>query len=119
MTVEVAKKFYKMQLQMKVISIETINVAEDNGTREHVTFDVRAHKIKEPLPIQEGPPTFIAQTKKHSERQILKEVIYNIAFNLIKITLNSNCFINISIHVLQAIILHHINIFNVSGRGSS
>ncbi|KAH3811328.1 hypothetical protein DPMN_139739 [Dreissena polymorpha] len=72
MVVEAAKKFYTMQLQMDLVSMETIEVAEENGTREHVTFCIIAKQIKDPMTI-EGPPTFIAQTKKHSERQILKE----------------------------------------------
>lgn len=70
---EAAKAFYKMQLQMDVISIDTENVAELNGDREHVIFNIIAKKIQDNMP-KEGPPTFIAQTKKHSERQILKEV---------------------------------------------
>jgi predicted metallo-beta-lactamase superfamily hydrolase len=71
--VEAAKAFYKMQLQMDVQKIETEYVADERGEREHVTFDIIAKKIKEQV-VQEGPPTFIAQTKKHSERQILQEV---------------------------------------------
>ena len=62
-----------MQLQMTVKNVETEYVADNNGEREHVTFDIIAKKIKEQV-VQEGPPTFIAQTKKHSERQILQEV---------------------------------------------
>lgn len=58
---------------MDLKTIETENVAEENGEREHVTFHITAKKIKEQV-VQEGPPTFIAQTKKHSEKQILKEV---------------------------------------------
>ena len=58
---------------MDVVSIETETVAEENGEREHVTFNVLAKKFQEAV-VQGGPPTFIAQTKKHSEKQILKEV---------------------------------------------
>lgn len=73
LTVEAAKAFYKMQLQMDVRTVETEYVADDGGEREHVTFDIIAKKIKEQV-VQAGPPTFIAQTKKHGERQILKEL---------------------------------------------
>ncbi|KAL4219763.1 hypothetical protein ACF0H5_020177 [Mactra antiquata] len=72
LTVEAAKAFYKMQLQMDLINIETEYVAMENGEREHVTFNIIAKKIKDPV-VSEGPPTFIAQTKKHSEKQILQE----------------------------------------------
>ncbi|WAR27241.1 GCYB2-like protein [Mya arenaria] len=68
-------------LEMSVVSIETIKVSEENGFREHVTFDVTAKKIKEQI-IEEGPPTFIAQTKKHSEKQILKEKLEQIRLQL-------------------------------------
>ncbi|XP_060563345.1 guanylate cyclase soluble subunit beta-2-like [Ruditapes philippinarum] len=81
LTVEAAKAFYKMQLQMDVQKIETECVADERGEREHVTFDIIAKKIKEQV-VQEGPPTFIAQTKKHSERQILQEDVEAVKLKL-------------------------------------
>lgn len=47
-------------------------VAEEYGQREHVIFNIVAKKIVETM--DDSPPTFVAQTKKHGERQILKEV---------------------------------------------
>lgn len=66
---------------MDVLKIETETVAEENGEREHVTFSVLAKKFKEQV-VQEGPPTFIAQTKKHSEKQILKEVCVHVLIDI-------------------------------------
>ena len=74
-----------MQLKMEKVSITTETMAA-NQEREHVVFSITARQIKE-HGADEGPPTFIAQTRKHGEQQILKEVYkqyyiisYSIAF---------------------------------------
>ena len=59
---------------MDTVSVERETVAEVDGFREHVTVNIIAKKIPEPT-LDNRPPTFIAQTKKHSEKQILKAVI--------------------------------------------
>lgn len=68
---ETAKCLYKMELSITVISMSKETVAEEYGQREHVIFNIVAKKIVETM--DDSPPTFVAQTKKHGERQILKE----------------------------------------------
>ncbi|KAH3811481.1 hypothetical protein DPMN_139891 [Dreissena polymorpha] len=46
MVVEAAEKLYTMQQQMDPFCIKTIEVADDNRTREHVTFCMIAKQIK-------------------------------------------------------------------------
>lgn len=69
---ETAKVLYKMELSITVISMSKETVAEEYGQREHVIFNIVAKKIVET--VDDSPPTFVAQTRKHGERQILKEV---------------------------------------------
>ncbi|KAK3095418.1 hypothetical protein FSP39_014447 [Pinctada imbricata] len=66
-----AKCLYKMDLNIDVISITSESVSSDNGFREHVVFNIIAKRILETM--DDSPPTFVAQTKKHGERQILKD----------------------------------------------
>lgn len=69
---ETAKVLYKMELAITVSSISMENVSDEYGKREHVVFNIVAKKIQETR--DDAPPTFVAQTKKHGERQILQEV---------------------------------------------
>ena len=69
-----AKSLYKMELNIDVISITSESVAPDNGFREHVVFNIIAKRILETM--DDSPPTFVAQTKKHGERQILKDASF-------------------------------------------
>ena len=48
----------------------------DTQNREHVIFSISVSKL--PEPVGEGPPVMVAQTRKHAEKQILKEVSYAI-----------------------------------------
>ena len=68
-----AKTYYKMDLRMDIVCSKSVHVAKVNGFREHIIVNIVATKIPERR-LDERPPTFIAQTKKHSEKQILKEV---------------------------------------------
>ena len=52
--------------------LEESHEEERNGKKEHVTFAIYQKRIRK---IDEGPPTFVAQTRKHSEQQLNKEVI--------------------------------------------
>lgn len=62
-----------MELYIDIISNTEESVStNEHGVREHVTFNVIARQILDK--INDPPPTFIAQTKKHGEEQILKEV---------------------------------------------
>lgn len=62
-----------MELYIDIISNTEESVSTNKyGVREHVTFNVIARQILDK--INDPPPTFIAQTKKHGEEQILKEV---------------------------------------------
>lgn len=62
-----------MELYIDIISNTEESVSTNkHGVREHVTFNVIARQILDK--INDPPPTFIAQTKKHGEEQILKEV---------------------------------------------
>lgn len=62
-----------MELYIDIISNTEESVSTTkHGVREHVTFNVIARQILDK--INDPPPTFIAQTKKHGEEQILKEV---------------------------------------------
>lgn len=62
-----------MELYIDILSKteETVS-SEQHGTREHVTFNIIAKQILDK--INDPPPTFIAQTKKHGEEQILQKV---------------------------------------------
>ena len=68
----VAKTYYKNELKINLLSREIINVAEKNGRREHVVFSITSSA--KPVTPKDAPPTFIAQTKKNNEKQILKRV---------------------------------------------
>ncbi|XP_071165575.1 guanylate cyclase soluble subunit beta-2-like [Mytilus edulis] len=68
---EVAKVLYKMELSITIISISNESVADEYGHREHVIFNIVAKRIAEAP--DDLTPTFVAQTKKHGERQIHKE----------------------------------------------
>lgn len=62
-----------MELYIDIISNTEESVSTNkHGVREHVTFNIIAKRILDK--INDPPPTFIAQTKKHGEEQILKEV---------------------------------------------
>lgn len=61
-----------MNLKIEVLSITPEQVAKRNGFREHVVFKIMATKI--PQKAAMAPPTFVCQTKKHGEKQILQEV---------------------------------------------
>ena len=63
-----------MELYIDILSKteETVS-SEQHGTREHVTFNIIAKQILDK--INDPPPTFIAQTKKHGEEQILQKVL--------------------------------------------
>lgn len=62
-----------MELYIDIISNTEESVSTNkHGVREHVTFNIIARQILDK--INDPPPTFIAQTKKHGEEQILKEV---------------------------------------------
>lgn len=62
-----------MELYIDIISNTEESVSTNkHGVREHVTFNIIAKQILDK--IDDPPPTFIAQTKKHGEEQILKEV---------------------------------------------
>lgn len=62
-----------MELYIDIISNTEESVSTNkHGVREHVTFNVIARQILDK--INDPPPTFIAQTKKHGEEQILKKV---------------------------------------------
>lgn len=62
-----------MELYIDIISNTEESVSTNkHGVREHVTFNIIAKQILDK--INDPPPTFIAQTKKHGEEQILKEV---------------------------------------------
>lgn len=62
-----------MELYIDIISNTEESVSNNkHGVREHVTFNIIAKQILDK--IDDPPPTFIAQTKKHGEEQILKEV---------------------------------------------
>ncbi|XP_021349770.1 guanylate cyclase soluble subunit beta-2-like [Mizuhopecten yessoensis] len=67
----VAKSQFGMQLTTSIISITAESVAQESGYREHVIINILAKKPEE-KPDTEGPPTFVAQTPKNAERQILK-----------------------------------------------
>lgn len=68
-----------MELYIDIISNTEESVSTNkHGVREHVTFNVIARQILDK--INDPPPTFIAQTKKHGEEQILKEVKKKKAF---------------------------------------
>ncbi|KAK3604651.1 hypothetical protein CHS0354_007194 [Potamilus streckersoni] len=69
---EAAKTYYKVQLNVNVVSITEDTVAENTGVRQHVEFDIQAKKIQEKM-IEDITPTFLAQTKKNSEKQILQQ----------------------------------------------
>lgn len=70
---EASKSLYKMELYIDIISNTEESVSSNkHGVREHVTFNIIAKQILDK--INDPPPTFIAQTKKHGEEQILKEV---------------------------------------------
>lgn len=62
-----------MELYIDIISNTEESVSTNkHGVREHVTFNIIAKQILDK--VNDPPPTFIAQTKKHGEEQILKEV---------------------------------------------
>ena len=65
-----AKEFFSSELKMEVI--EETHEEERNGKKEHVTFAIYQRRIRK---IDEGPPKFVAQSRKHSEQQLNKEVI--------------------------------------------
>lgn len=67
-----AKTLYQMELNISVLSVSNEDVALENGFREHVVFNIIAKKIVDAM--DESTPTFVAQTQKNSERQILKDV---------------------------------------------
>lgn len=68
-----------MELYIDIISNTEESVSTNkHGVREHVTFNIIAKRILDK--INDPPPTFIAQTKKHGEEQILKEVKKKKAF---------------------------------------
>ncbi|XP_062600671.1 guanylate cyclase soluble subunit beta-2-like [Saccostrea cucullata] len=68
---EAAKSLYKMELHIDILSTteETVS-SNQHGVREHVTFSIVAKQILDK--VNDPPPTFIAQTKKHGEQQILQ-----------------------------------------------
>lgn len=62
-----------MELYIDIISNTEESVSTNkHGVREHVTFNIIAKQILDK--VNDPPPTFIAQTKKHGEELILKEV---------------------------------------------
>ncbi|XP_022108284.1 guanylate cyclase soluble subunit beta-2-like isoform X2 [Acanthaster planci] len=64
----VAKEFFDSELKMEVI--DETHEEERNGKKEHVTFAIYQRRIRK---IDEGPPKFVAQSRKHSEQQLNKE----------------------------------------------
>lgn len=62
-----------MELSISQISATVESVNAEKGFREHIIMSIIAKKIA--VTYDEGPPTFVAQTKKHGERQISKKVI--------------------------------------------
>lgn len=66
------KTYFNSELVIKLLSRDIINVASQNGRREHVVFSLTvARRVSQ---TSEAPPTFVAQTKKNNEKQILKKV---------------------------------------------
>ncbi|XP_071799009.1 guanylate cyclase soluble subunit beta-2-like [Asterias amurensis] len=66
----VAKEFFESELKMEIL--EESHEEERNGKKEHVTFAIFQKRIRK---IDEGPPKFVAQTRKHSEQQLNKEEV--------------------------------------------
>ncbi|KAJ8310639.1 hypothetical protein KUTeg_012504 [Tegillarca granosa] len=60
-----------MELKIDLVSVTLEEVAIEDGLREHAVFNIIAKKIVEKF--DDAPPTFVAQTKKHGENQILKQ----------------------------------------------
>ena len=74
-----AKTYFNSELQIKVVSIKSEKVGEGVGMREHVIFSITVEQAG----LNDGdepPPTFIAQTNKNGEKQILKRVKCVFAF---------------------------------------
>ena len=68
-----AKVYFKTELQVNMLSKEVIDVKDtEMGKREHVIFSVTVGgaEKKNAMP----PPTFVAQTKRQAEGQIVKTV---------------------------------------------
>lgn len=71
---------YRMELYIDIISTTEETVSSNHhGVREHVTFSIVAKQILDKM--SDPPPTFIAQTKKHGEQQILHEVLLQTCLN--------------------------------------
>jgi hypothetical protein len=71
MVKEIAKIFYDKTVGVKVRS-QTMEAFSDRVNREHVVFDV--HCLSQQEIEEQDIPTMVAQTKKHAEKQILKQV---------------------------------------------
>jgi hypothetical protein len=70
----VAKTYFKSELTVEILSKGVEGVAQGKR-REHVVFDLSVAKAKVEVDSQNmAPPTFVAQTRKHGEKQILKQV---------------------------------------------
>ncbi|CAH1781642.1 unnamed protein product [Owenia fusiformis] len=64
----VAKMFYKQEIKLEVLSNTLENVGTSKGAREHIVFDIKVMSNK-PRP-EMPPPTYVAQTQKHGEKNI-------------------------------------------------
>ncbi|XP_038050765.1 guanylate cyclase soluble subunit beta-2-like isoform X2 [Patiria miniata] len=73
----VAKEFFDSELKMEVL--EETHEEERNGKKEHVTFAIYQRRIRK---IDEGPPKFVAQSRKHSEQQLNKEDVQAVFRNI-------------------------------------
>ncbi|XP_070538454.1 guanylate cyclase soluble subunit beta-2-like isoform X4 [Ptychodera flava] len=66
----VAKEFFESEVKMQIINQSYEN--ERNGKKEHVVFSILQRKI-DTTQLDEGPPKFVAQTRKHSEPFLNKQ----------------------------------------------
>ncbi|XP_077987635.1 guanylate cyclase soluble subunit beta-2-like [Glandiceps talaboti] len=68
----VGREFFETDVKMHIIDQSYEN--ERNGKKEHVVFSILQKKI-EVKQVDEGPPKFVAQTRKHSEPLLNKEEV--------------------------------------------
>ena len=69
----IAKTYFSSDLSIEIISKSSEQVGDKKCQREHVIFSLVVTKGNYKVE-DDGPPTFVAQTKKHGEKQILKSV---------------------------------------------
>ena len=74
MLTAIAKTYFSSDITIEIRSKSMEMVASKKTKREHVVFAISVTKSLERNAANEGPPTFVAQTKKHGERQINKSV---------------------------------------------